>query len=202
MGDNVNNWRRFLKAYAAYESIIFRYVYGEKSCGRYNLYKYAAPISDNLYKNMRYINKAKDIDDINRILSNYERKSALNFKNVQFHLITNTVIMNTLEFRSPNATVEEIVWQNNVNALTKLVLSSSKDYFDEDHLNYELKHNRFSSKLELYMYDQVCLKKALDFVDLIFDNNLDKVYFLRQYIKGFCENYGVNKTSKTIKFVK
>ena len=29
------------------------------------------------------------------------------------------------------------------------------------------------------------LEKALEFVDLFYDNNLDKINFLKQYIKGY-----------------
>ena len=35
------------------------------------------------------------------------------------------------------------------------------------------------------MYDEIFLDQALEFADLIFTNNLDKIYFLKQYLKGF-----------------
>lgn len=34
-------------------------------------------------------------------------------------------------------------------------------------------------------YNLVYLNQALEFVDLIFENNLDKIYFLKQYLKSF-----------------
>ena len=33
--------------------------------------------------------------------------------------------------------------------------------------------------------NKIYIDDALEFVDLIFDNNMDKIYFLRQYIKSF-----------------
>jgi len=43
--------------------------------------------------------------------------------------------------------------------------------------------------LNIEQYENIDLEQALEFSDLIFDNNLDKLYFLRQYFKD-------GKTSK------
>lgn len=48
----------------------------------------------------------------------------------------------------------------------------------------------------------VCLKNISEFLDLVFDNNLDKIYFLRQYLKDFQENYGIKTAVRAKKFVK
>lgn len=34
------------------------------------------------------------------------------------------------------------------------------------------------------LYGEIFLPEALEFSDMIFDNNLDKVYFLKQYLKN------------------
>ena len=36
-------------------------------------------------------------------------------------------------------------------------------------------------------YSFLYLEQAIEFVDMIFDNNLDKIYFLKQYIKDISE---------------
>ena len=36
----------------------------------------------------------------------------------------------TIEFRSSNGTLNEIIWQNNVNFFTKMLLSCASDNFD------------------------------------------------------------------------
>ena len=46
------------------------------------------------------------------------------------------------------------------------------------------------------------IEEALEFVDLVFDNDLDKVYFLRQYIKNYEENFKINKAVMAKRFVK
>ena len=50
------------------------------------------------------------------------------------------------------------------------------------------------------MIRRMFLKKAIELGDLIFDNNLDKVYFLRQYLKSF--EIGNNTLEKAKQFTK
>ena len=35
----------------------------------------------------------------------------------------------------------------------------------------------------VFKYSRIYMEQAIEFADMIFDNNLDKVYFLRQYVK-------------------
>ncbi len=62
----------------------------------------------------------------------------------------------------------------------------TKGLIDEEFLDYKLENNRISAT-ELNMYNRINLPLALELVDMIFDNNLDKVYFLRQYLKNYQE---------------
>ena len=48
----------------------------------------------------------------------------------------------------------------------------------------ELVENGIPNNLRAYN-ETINLKQALEFCDLIFTNNLDKVYFLKQYLKSF-----------------
>ena len=83
------------------------------------------------------------------------------------------------------------------------MLVSSKDkVMDEDFLNYKLKHEFLPYSKNEFVYNNINLKNALEFVDLIFDNNLDKVYFLKQYLKNYQENYGLKTVVKAKRFVK
>ena len=56
--------------------------------------------------------------------------------------------------------------------------------------------------LIMMKYSEVNIEEALEFVDLVFDNDLDKVYFLRQYIKNYEENFKTNKAVMAKRFVK
>jgi len=202
LGEDIEAWRSFLKVYTAYENIIFRFIYGDKISGRKKLFKYAPPIADSLYKIMSSINAAESLSDIRWTLPTNDRYAALNFRNVDFYNPENRYGKNTLEFRSPNATTNAVVWQNNINAFAKMLVSSRDKAMDEDFLDYKLNHEYLPYSTNEYMYNDVCLKNVLEFVDLIFDNNLDKVYFLRQYLKNFQENYGIKTAVRAKKFVK
>ena len=99
------------------------------------------------------------------------RKRAINFQNITD--LTTFESYNTIEFRCPNASLNPVIWQNNLNLFVNLILKS-KENLDLDEISYQ---NRD--------YDGIDLKQALEFCDLVFNNNLDKVYFLRQYLKSF-----------------
>ena len=186
-------WRIFLKVYTAYENVIFRFVYGDKLNARENLFRYASPKAESLFEGLNFWKKIDTFDDIYLSLnaSKFERYSAINFNNINFNNLNSKNHKNTIEFRSPNASTNEVVWQNNINTFAKMLVSSKDKVMDEDFLNYKLKH-------EFLSY----LKNALEFVDLIFDNNLDKVYFLKQYLKNYQENYGSKTVVKAKRFVK
>ena len=53
-----------------------------------------------------------------------------------------------------------------------------------------------------YLYNEINLKDVLEFVDLIFDNNLDKLNFLRQYIGDFRGMYEVERNVYKRKFTR
>ena len=227
LGCDVEAWRQFLKLYAMYESVIFRFGYGDKVNGRERQLRYASPIADHLYKNLDNINTAKSLATMRDILifmkdsKNYPipKYTAINFYNVDYNYPDEQYEKNTIEFRSPNATTNAIIWQNNINAFTKMLLSARNKNIDEDFLDYKLAHdfvpfreNRYEYNEfwqmnvpipgNEYTYNVINLKSVLEFVDLVFDNNLDKVYFLRQYLKDFQDGYNLKAATKAKKFTR
>ena len=201
LGEDVEAWKDFLRLYTAYESVLFRFAYGDKISARKKILKNALPIADFLYSNMSDIMNIKSVDFLSYLVPNV-RYTALNFKNVEFFMLGNKLKKNTLEFRNPNGTTDAVVWQNNINTFTKMLLSSKNKVMDGDFLNYKLKEEYLLYSQNKYIYDEVNLKNALEFVDLVFDNNLDKMYFLKQYLKGFQDNYGIKTAVKAKQFVK
>lgn len=186
IGSDVEKWKKFIKVYIAYESILFRFFYGEKVKPREKLKRYAPPIASELYKKLKQLNSASDIDDIKNILYYTDRYQAINFNNISFSCLDSFEPDSTLEFRAPNGTIEEVIWQNNINAIAKLMLAPSKNMIDIDFVEYKIKED---GVLPEYRYNIVDLQNALEFVDMVFDNNLDKIYFLKQYIKEFLDIY-------------
>lgn len=205
--DNLDYWKTFIKLYTVYEDTLFRFIYGDKISPRSKIRKYAPPIAKEFY---RIINNFDDIENISGLfqLVPKNRYFALNLRNaVANYYLEDSNSKNTIEFRSPNATSNPIIWQNNINTFCKMLLSSSMQVIDTDFLDWKLENDfvpfcerrSYSSD---YLYDEINLKNILEFVDIIFDNNLDKVYFLRQYLKNFEGNYGINKAVKAKRFVK
>jgi len=163
----------FMKLWAIYEHIILRYSYGEFTLPRQGFYTISKPVKQeyiNLYSN--YNKGYYDYDDLMYYLSNDKCKS------VNFRPITT---LGTIEFRCPNGTFNPVIWQNNVNLFVNILKYASSSDFDDEFISKRLNEASIIDKSSLYIY----LNDALEFTDLIFDNNLDKIYFLRQYIKQF-----------------
>lgn len=202
LGNNLFAWKSFIKLYTAYENVLFRFLYGDKVNGRKKINTYAYPVADIFYKYMDEINRARSIDELKRCLPVSKRSIALNLSNVNFFNPQKKIIRNTIEFRSPNATTNEIIWQNNINTLAKILVSAQEKKIDVEFLDYKLASEFKSYEDFAYLYNNVNLKNALEFVDLVFDNNLDKIYFLKQYIKDFQDNLGLKTMIRAKKFIK
>lgn len=203
LGEDVDAWRLFLKLYTAYENILFRFSYGDKDSGRSKILQYAKPVADELYSKMDRLNIADYLFYIELYVPKKDRRYALNFCNVKFEHINDIwKLKNTLEFRCPNASINPIIWQNNINAFTKMIVSSKDKVMDEEFLDYKLNNEFISYNNDACLYEIINLKNVLEFVDLVFDNNLDKVYFLRQYLKDFKDSYGYTAAIPSKSFCK
>lgn len=200
LGEDIDTWKHFLKLYTAYENVLFRFGYGDKISGRKNIFEYARPTADLLYERLKEINEAKDLSRLIRIIAT-SKYNAINFKNSTFYTAEYNT-QKTIEFRSPNATTNAIIWQNNINTFSKMLISSKNKAMDIEFLDYKLQHEFHPYSENFYLYDNINLKNALEFVDLVFDNNLDKIYFLRQYLKNFENNYDIREAVKAKVFTK
>lgn len=197
--NNLDSWKIFIKTYLLYENVIFRFGYGDKISARKDILEYAPPCGKELYRKIEKLYEAEKIVDLIGYIPT-DKYLALNFSNIRFfQKWSSFYTKNTLELRCPNATDEEIIWQNNINMFTKLILSSTKGTIDENFIEYKIKNINPELFNNLYLYNEVNLKEALEFVDLIFDNNLDKIYFLKQYLKDFQNNYGCKSAIKAKK---
>jgi len=200
LGDDVDKWRLFIKLFAIYENVIFRFSYGEKINARESIDLYSKKLRDYLFSKMHLVDSFSYYEDFEYLCDG--RNKSFNLCNVKWKTINNKADKNTIEFRCPNMTSEEVIWQNNVNFFTKLLLAPSKNLVDEDFLDYKLNDLEQKNYNDVSLYNDVCLKDSLELVDLVFNNNLDKIYFLRQYIKNFEDNYNVSSYKKARVFYK
>ena len=172
---NINYWRQFLKMYMIYEKDLLRFLFGEMEVARESFQHYAPPIANLLYRGLANLNRCSCFEEIYDQVLPKDKNEAINFCNVsEVNAIKR--LKNTIEFRSPNASSKAIIWQNNVNTLVKFLLSFEREEIDEEYLDYCL----------LKGPDEIpCFLDALQFIDMIFENNEDKIYFLKQYMKSF-----------------
>ena len=170
--------------WSIYENIIFRFVYGDFLTARPKILKYAKPMAKVFWQDYQHLNLYSP--SLNNLIYriSQDRYQAVNFKNVLAGNYNKYCENNTIEFRCPNGSLNPAIWQNNVNFLVKFLIYSRSTSFDDDLLQnrYQLNLDRF---MELKWYDQIYLAQALELCDMLFTNNLDKVYFLKQYLKSF-----------------
>lgn len=184
LGYNEEYWLNFIKLWSIYENIIFRFSFGNYLTARPNIYKFAKPMA-NIFSNDCEILKIVEAN-LNGIIKrvNRNRYQAVNFSNVSPAFCDDFEEYNTIEFRCPNGTLDPIIWQNNVNFFIKFLLYSKSINFDADIINKRQSINKQKYN-KLNYYNEIFLDQSLELCDMIFDNNFDKVYFLRQYLKSF-----------------
>ena len=183
---NKNYLANFLKLWMIYENVIYQMGYAGKG---------PRSIIDDNAKKMDYLLKEiiweiDDTDDyyslvtkLTRIFS--EGSYGINFNKVKYDAF---LLDNTIEFRYPNGSLIPFVWQNNVNFITSLIKYAKSDDFDINLINYKIVND------DLLAND---IDDALDLINLIYDNDRDKLAFLSQYL-GYCnsENNFLLKTRK------
>lgn len=178
LGTDVMVWKRFLKIWSVYENIIFRFCYGEHTIYRPFIMEQATPLSD-LY--WHYSKKEYDsyFDILTRI--NFDKFVCVNFKN--FKDGSKERKNNTIEFRCPNGTLDEVIWQNNLNLFVHILEYCKSNTYNDEMINRRKCLNK-DIVYNLAYYNEIDINMALEFADLIFTSNIDKLYFLRQYIKN------------------
>lgn len=182
LGNNVRHWLNFIKIWAVYERVIYRFSYGEFLTPRQFMLKYADIMARdfwNIY--LKTIKKGGNLEDIiyNR---EYKKEQGVSFAKVK--CCDKYDVDNTIEFRCPNGSLNPIIWQNNINFFTKLLKYCSSNNFDDDIVQKRHKI-RCAQYPKIEYYNSIYLDDAIELCDMIFDNNLDKINFLRQYTKSF-----------------
>lgn len=187
IGNKEESWLNFIILWSIFEPVILKFTDGEYSFHRPDMDEYATIVREKfLYLYEIYEkNDGFSIDKFIRDAFCNHKTTAINFNNVAKDKCYKKG--NTIEFRTPNGTLNPIIWQNNVNLLVKLLERCQKNDFDKEYLNYLYLKER-KAYYNYNDYSKFYINLALDFVDIVFDNNLDKVYFLRQYLKDYPES--------------
>lgn len=202
IGNDIEAWKNLFLIYTAYEHVIFRFFYADKLGPRTGIQKYAKPIGDFLYSILKKIKESTTKGDLDILLGD-DRYRAMNFNNIVFcSNLNEEKSRKTLEFRGFNGSTSEVILQNNVLFLGNFVDTAKTGKYDKEFVEYKLENERVSAEENFKMFNEVNIKDALEFADLVFNNNLDKVYFLRQYFKGLQSSYNISGAVESKKFVK
>lgn len=162
----------FMKLWATYEHVIFRFSYGEFLGPRPIFKGHSKSVHDEFLEMCSYDAIGALSERELFMMLKHDKFKAVNFR----HYDT----FKTIEFRCPNGTLNPVIWQNNINLFVKMLLYSSSLVYDEEKIK-----EKMSSTISSKTASKIYVDDALEFVDLIFDNNIDKIYFLRQYLKSF-----------------
>ena len=156
---------RFLKLFAMYEDIIYRFSLGEDEEFRESIETYAYPI----IWMMKSI-KSHGNDSIVDMFSKNKRYGIVFKENPDL-----------IEFRSPNMSSNPIMWQNYITTFYYLIEASISKKLDMKKVDYYIDHFYKSYILENYSLEKK--DKAIEFCDLIFKKSDDSISFMHQYLK-------------------
>lgn len=157
---------RFLKLYAMYEDIIYRFSKGEDNTYRQCIDMYASPISLFLKDQLKLKNKAL-------ILAAFTN-------NKRYGIIFKKGAKNLIEFRTPNGTSNPILWQNYITTFYYLLKNFNNPRFDKTTIDEYIEN--FTTIDMLSEYEKENLSKATNFANIIFKKQTDQLYFLQQYL--------------------
>ncbi len=175
---DIQNVVNFVKLWCIFEHVIFKFSYGNHSVARSKILYFAHPIAEATQLKCQFIFNFLETLYCPKAL-NYDKKWALNFQNYSF-LSLEEEINNDIEIRCANGLLDKAMIQNTIYFYLKLMLYVMSDHFDQEYIDY-LFQNLHVKNFE--DYSKTYIEDALLLGDLIFDNSLDKINFLKQYIK-------------------
>lgn len=178
-----NHLDRFILLWLAYEEVIFRFCYGDYMNPRKKIKNVAAPL--------RYNININNYKEPNNLLYTSKSNAISLCKATSFNYKYN----NVLEIRCPNATLNFMMMQNELNLFCHMIDYTKKE-FDEAKIKTIINKKE---NIQLESYNKIFLQESLEFADMLFDNSLDKCYFLKQYLKNNKEIPYDNKQEKMIK---
>lgn len=183
----------FVKLWTVYEHVIYRFAYGEYDKERKTLYDYAAPSSGYFYETILNIKEHGLIEKAQDFYSYLFQCSIFNSINAGISFLHCSGLVeddnkNTIEVKCPNGTLNEVIWQNNINFFVKLLEYCASSRYDEEFINKKLQNYKFK---KLDEYRNIYLDDAIELSNLIFEKEEDKFYFLKQYLK-------INENNKQI----
>lgn len=160
-----------------YEDILYGFAKGEVNKVRDGVVFHSQSIRP-------FLNKLYFSNNLNRIYKPvktahyFTRYYGLNLKEYQKGLLEKEMERPTIEFRIGNTTLSPNIVQNYVRLYSHILTKAQSP-------NLKLKFDKVlpSSKVSSLYKENIDIDKACEFADFIFDDNLDKFCFMKQYVK-------------------
>ena len=185
---NAENLIRILKVWVVFEKISFQFSTGEFKGYRRTVFNSCGPLIRRVKATFKVAGENASMEKIIEEMGR-TRDKALNFDNLD------DAEKNTIEVRIPTGTLEPVIWQNNINYFYHLLSYATSENYDEDLINSlyaKIKLNpSITPKQILEGYGPKDISNAIKLSDLIFTDPVDKLYFLKQYLKD-----GLEETKK------
>lgn len=179
INENVRYLQDLLLLYICYEDVIFKFSAGEDENIRASAWRCAKPVINHYSYDEIEQYLYFDLDFLEFSYSFIEerpRNLSLNLQNIKYGGY------NTVEFRSPNGTLDIEIWLNNINLFGSMIEYSKK--MPSEVRKYLL--SEIQRKKEIpFDAEFIYLKKAHDFIDLIKYDDEHKNNFIKQYQKKF-----------------
>lgn len=156
---------RFLKLYALYEDIIYRFSKGEDEEYRDSLETYAGPI----------------ILTLKGLVNDPRCAIEMFSNNKRYGIIFKTQKKDLIEFRTPNSTSNPILMQNYITTFYYLLKFATSNKYPKKEVDEYI--DRYMKIYILESYERCNEEKAIQFADRIFPKQVDKAFFLHQYLK-------------------
>lgn len=167
LGEEQENWRNFFLLWILYEKEIYKFSSGEFKIVRKYDEDMINRIVPELKKHLKDILSNKDmyLKYIRFTDALFDKKHDISLQKVSDYLYKKD---NVIEFRLPNGTLREEIWQNYINFFVKFLLACKKE-LDVEKTLYNIENNKHS---------------AFELADYVFDDETDKEYFLMQTLKS------------------
>ncbi len=184
-----------VKLWTVYEHVIYRFSYGEDEYERKTIKQYGSPLAPYFNEALLYLKKdnpLKYFSNFYDFFASFHNPSVIKASLCFYNSDVNPKKeKNTIEVRCPNGTLNEKIWQNNINFFTKLMLYARSADFDDEFIENKLKNFQ---RRTLTDYREIYFDDAIELSNLIFNDELDKLYFLKQYLKVNEINFETIKT--------
>ena len=160
------------KLYCYFEKVIYIFSKGYDQKLRHDVDVYAMMVyNDFIFEYYKF----KNNPELMLCMFTNMKKYGLNLKTAK----------KLVEFRTPNGNTNYELWLNYVNTFYHILKTVKNGRYDKELVDdYIVNYNKYKDEtFTLFNHDfNLDMDKCLEFVNLIFDDDMDKIYFLKQLL--------------------